>query len=38
LHAGVAAAQPLAQTPPRTPEPGPWQGLSPELSAWLQPG
>ncbi len=38
LHAGVAAAQPLAQTPSRAPEPGPWVGLSPELSAWLQPG
>ncbi len=40
LQAGIAAAQALRGTPPppQTPEPGPWQGLSPELSAWLQAG
>ena len=39
LQACVAAAHAPAddRTPPRATEPGPWQGLSPELSAWLRP-
>jgi len=40
LQAGLAAATlpGHAPVPARASEPGPWQGLSPELEHWLRPG
>lgn len=37
VHAAIAAAQAGARPAHAAPEPGPWAGLSPELTHWLRP-